>query len=53
MNREEILDTVRDIMRWDGPDGHTDGSGVITDFIIAVLDDRDTEWRKCYYEKGH
>lgn len=36
-DKEWIEDVVRYIMRHDGPDRHTDGSDVITDFICAYI----------------
>lgn len=48
MNKEEIEDIVMDILIEDGPDGHTDGSNVITDFIMELLNKKGTEWALKY-----
>lgn len=48
MDRQEIFDSVRTIMHRDGPDGHTDGSDVLTDFIEAALEGRGTDWMEKY-----
>lgn len=53
MSREEIENIVCQIMIHDGPDRHTDGSDVITDFIVALLNG-DAEayfWKNDYYSK--
>jgi hypothetical protein len=34
---DRICDHVEDIMREHGPDGHTDGSGIITRYILYLL----------------
>jgi len=39
MQWEEIDRAISDIMQIDGPDGHTDGSNVITDFVVLLLED--------------
>ena len=57
MNREftftsEVLeDIVSLILICDGPDGHCDGSGIIRDFILALLEGRGVEWVRKYYEE--
>jgi len=51
MSREEINDIVCEIMRRDGPDGHTDGSDVITDFIMALLDSSGSLWARNYRDQ--
>ncbi len=48
MNRETIENTICDIMFYDGPDRHTDGSDVITDFVEALLNGRGEEWAEAY-----
>jgi hypothetical protein len=40
----EIDLNIRTIMREDGPDGHTDGSEIITAYIIALLMGKGEEW---------
>lgn len=44
MNKEYIEGIVMDILIEDGPDGHTDGSNIITDFIVAVINGKGKEW---------
>ena len=51
MNRNEIEDVVRRIMREDGPDGHVDGCDVIADFICALVEGRGEEWERSYRSK--
>ncbi len=48
MSKEEIEDLVMDILIEDGPDGHTDGSSVITDFIVELLNGNGKEWALKY-----
>lgn len=48
MNRADIEQTICLIMMNDGPDGHVDGSDVITDFIMAVKDGRGESWAHDY-----
>lgn len=48
MTKEEIEDIVIDIMAEDGPDGHTDGSDVITAFIVELLNEKGKEWALKY-----
>lgn len=48
MNREEIDDVICKIMRRDGPDRHIDGHDIITDFIIALVDNRGRDWADKY-----
>lgn len=48
MEREQIQTMIEEIMVKDGPDGHTDGSGVITDFICALMDGKGIDWCKDY-----
>lgn len=50
---EEIDDVVRLIMRQDGPDGHTDGSEIIADFIIACLEGNGKSWADAYKDKHY
>lgn len=51
MERERIDEIVCDIMRADGPDRHTDGHEVLTDFIVALLRGNGEEWRASYRSK--
>jgi hypothetical protein len=48
MDRDRINDIIDTIMINDGPDGHCDGSGLITSFILALLEGRGEEWFKKY-----
>lgn len=48
MTREEIEDAVVDIMLGDGPDGHCDGSDIIADFIVALLNGDGEIWINDY-----
>ena len=48
MTKEEIEDIVMDILIEDGPDGHTDGSNVITEFIVELLNKKGKEWALKY-----
>jgi hypothetical protein len=48
MNKEEIEEIIADILIEDGPDGHTDGSNVITDFIVELLNKKGKEWALKY-----
>lgn len=43
-----INDVVENIMIWDGPDRHTDGSDVITDFIMTLRDGTEDKWVEQY-----
>jgi len=52
MGREEIFEAILDIMSIDGPDGHTDGSGVITDFIMSIKEGHSKEWINDYRIKN-
>jgi hypothetical protein len=38
--KDEIYNKVCDILREDGPDGHTDGAETITDYIMSILPQR-------------
>jgi len=49
--KEWIEEQVSDIMSNDGPDGHTDGSNIIADFIEALLEGREHEWVEDYKVK--
>ena len=51
MGRKEIDKIVCAIMENDGPDGHNDGSEVITDFIVNLLAGKGEEWAKNYLER--
>lgn len=46
--RQQINDVVEAIMINDGPDRHTDGSDVITDYICALLKGEDERWKREY-----
>ena len=48
MSKDEIEEVVMDILTEDGPDGHTDGSNVITDFIVGLLGGKGKEWALKY-----
>jgi len=52
-NREWIEMIVENIMILDGPDAHCDGSGIITDFIEALLAGREEDWVKQYRPQHH
>ena len=52
MGREEIFEAILDIMCIDGPDGHTDGSEVITDFIMSIEKGDSKEWINEYRIKN-
>jgi hypothetical protein len=43
-NKDWIADQIENIMVEHGPDGHTDGSGVIVSFICALIERKATEW---------
>ena len=49
MTKEEIDNVVCKIMTIDGPDRHVDGHDVITDFIVALLEGREYDWKKKYW----
>ncbi len=53
MERNEIEEVICKIMVHDGPDRHVDGYEVITDFIMALLQDSAEPyvWKAKYYEK--
>lgn len=44
MTKEALTHIVQDIMIAYGPDGHTDGSDVIADFIVALQEGRHEVW---------
>lgn len=48
MDRDDIDDIVCEIMMHNGPDGHIDGHGIITDFIMALLNQKGEEWGQNY-----
>ena len=48
MDREQIDDVICEVMRRDGPDRHIDGHDVLTDFVVALLDNRGQEWAAEY-----
>lgn len=48
MDKDEIDSVIVNIMIEDGPDGHCDGHGIITDFIIAVKEGKEYEWKENY-----
>jgi hypothetical protein len=52
MTRAEIDSIVCSIMRNDGPDRHTDGHDVLTDFIVAAIEGRGEAWRSAYQSVG-
>jgi len=51
MDKNEIEDVVIQILYNDGPDGHCDGYDVITDFILAVKNGYEYNWKSLYYKK--
>jgi len=51
MTKEEIDDVICEIMYTDGPDAHIDGHGVITDFIISLLNGKEEEWKSIYWKE--
>ena len=50
MGDKEIEYAIMDILIEDGPDGHADGSDVITDFVINLINGKGEEWIKNYRE---
>lgn len=44
MTEDEIFDAVVEIMLKDGPDGHCDGSAIITNFIVALMRGEGKSW---------
>lgn len=50
--KQKIDNIICDILINDGPDGHCDGSEVITDFIESILDGTSEEWVKKYFGGG-
>lgn len=51
MNADDLDDVICEIMIKDGPDGHTDGHEVITDFILAVIKGNGEKWKNEYKSK--
>ena len=47
-DKEWIEEQICEIMCNDGPDGHSDGSDIITDFIEALLNGKEEEWVSNY-----
>ena len=47
-DKEWIEEQVSEIMINDGPDKHTDGSDIITDFIYSLLNGKEDEWVSNY-----
>lgn len=50
MEKKEINYAIMDILIEDGPDGHCDGSKVITDFVVSLIEGKGEEWIKNYRE---
>lgn len=50
--KNNIDNIICDILINDGPDGHTDGSEIITNFIESILDGNSEEWIKNYFSKN-
>ena len=48
MTGKNIQAIIEHIMIKDGPDGHTDGSEIITSFVSALLKGKGDEWYKKY-----
>lgn len=46
-----IEDKIADIMIEDGPDRHSDGSDIIADFVMALLEGKEDDWWKKYEER--
>ena len=44
MHRESIEDTICDILRREGPDGHVDGADVIAEYVVALLEGNGDRW---------
>jgi hypothetical protein len=51
LTKEDIEGIIMDIMVNDGPDGHTDGSELITEFIMCLMAGKKDEWLNRYYSK--
>lgn len=51
MEKELIDEGIREIMMADGPDGHTDGHEIITDFVMAILAGTGEQWLDKYRDK--
>lgn len=49
--KDDIDSIVKDILISDGPDGHCDGSEIITDFIEALIEGKEKDWLRQYYAK--
>lgn len=49
MTKEEIDNVVCQIMMFDGPDRHVNGHDVITDFIVALQEGNEYEWKTRYW----
>lgn len=52
MKKEQIEYVVDQIMINDGPDGHCDGSDIITNFVMALLEGKEKEWVEKYNNKN-
>jgi hypothetical protein len=48
MSKEEINNIIEDIMIKDGPDGHTDGSYIISHFITYLISGSGKQWHEAY-----
>lgn len=46
-----IEEQISDIMIEDGPDGHSDGSGIIADFVMALIEGSEDKWIEEYEKK--
>ena len=44
IDKERIDNVICEIMNQDGPDMHVDGHEIITDYIVALLEQRDLDW---------
>lgn len=44
LSKNDIESRVAEIMRLNGPDGHTDGAEVIAEYICALIRGRGEEW---------
>lgn len=46
-----IEERISEIMIEDGPDGHSDGSEIITNFVISLLKGKEDDWWESYERK--
>jgi len=48
MKKDKLEEIIEGIMFTDGPDGHLDGSDVIVDFILSLIDGNGDKWWRKY-----